>query len=100
MGILSQRDVQRAMTCKKINDYNQEITLSPVMKVSDFMSWPVYTVNETTHLKLVAELMLKQKVSALVVENEHGYVTGIITTIDLLAYLYQMVENEKRPEWT
>lgn len=84
VGILSDRDIQRAMTVKKLNTFQQEVHLDAQILVEDFMSWPVYAVSETTTIKRVAEEMLSQKVSAFVVEDNLGRLKGIITTDDLL----------------
>lgn len=97
VGILSDRDIQRAMISKKISDFQQELHLANDLKVSDFMNWPVYTVSKSTSINKAAELILKHKVSALVVENEQGFVCGIVTTDDLLSYLVQVVNNVEKP---
>lgn len=97
VGILSDRDVQRAMISRKISDFQQEIHLAEDLKVSDFMNWPVYTVSEKTPVNQAAELVLKHKISALVVENDQGFVSGIVTTDDLLSYLVQVVNNVEKP---
>lgn len=97
VGILSDRDIQRAMISKKISDFQQELHLANDLKVSDFMNWPVYTVSKSTSINKAAELILKYKVSALVVENEQGFVCGIVTTDDLLSYLVQVVNNVEKP---
>jgi CBS domain-containing protein len=84
VGILSDRDIQRAMQVKKLNNLQQEIHLDASLVVEDFMSWPVYVVSETTTVKHVAEEMLSQKVSAFLVEDTMGRMKGIITTDDIL----------------
>ncbi len=77
IGILSDRDLQRA-----INVLEQ-------YKVEDFMSWPVYSVSESTSVKRIAEEMISQKVSAFLVEDLNGHLKGIITTDDLLRLLIE-----------
>lgn len=84
IGILSDRDIQRAMTNKKISPLAQESGLSPDLIVEDYMNWPVYTVREETPLKQVAAQMLTQKVSAFLVESCSGKLRGIVTTDDIL----------------
>ncbi len=93
VGILSDRDVQRAMICHKISDFQQEVHLANDIVVCDFMNWPVMTVSENTSINRVASMMLEQKVSALVVENQHGQVAGIVTTSDLLSYLVKVIDG-------
>ncbi len=93
VGILSDRDVQRAMICHKISDFQQEVHLANDIKVSDFMNWPVMTVSENTSIQRVASKLLEQKVSALVVENQQGHISGIVTTTDLLQYLVKVIDG-------
>lgn len=101
VGIISDRDVQKAMVIKKINEFNNEIVIPAEYKIENFMSWPVYTVGEKTHLKLVAEILLKEKISSLIVQNDQGQITGIVTTTDLLAYMVQIIDNIDKPNrWT
>ena len=84
VGILSDRDIDKAMMVKKLNSFRQEMSLDPNILVEDFMSWPVMTVNVDTPIRKVAEQMLEQKISALLVEDTYGQPKGIITTDDLL----------------
>jgi acetoin utilization protein AcuB len=94
VGILSDRDVKKAMAVKKINEFEHEITLPANAKVSNFMSWPVMTINENTSLKKVAEIMIEQKISALVIEDGHGGPGGIVTTEDLLKFMVERMKHE------
>jgi acetoin utilization protein AcuB len=96
VGILSDRDVQRAMSVKKINQFQQQIHLDAEILVEDFMSWPVYSVNETTPIVRVAEEMLSQKVSSFLVEDNAGKIKGIITTDDMLKVLIMEAQDEKQ----
>ena len=101
IGILSDRDVARAMVTKVVTNFQQEINLPSHLKVSEFMSWPVFTATENTPLKNVTETMIKEKISAIVIENDRGYVTGIVTSNDLLAYLCQLLgQNDNKDKWT
>lgn len=84
VGILSDRDIQRAMNVRKLNNFQQEVHLDASIPVEDFMSWPVYVVSENTTVRTVAEQMLNQKLSCFLVQGEDGRVNGIITTDDLL----------------
>lgn len=84
VGILSDRDIQRAMSTHKLNNFQQEVKLDGTLMVEDFMSWPVYVVSEETTLKKVAEEMLDQKVSAFLVQDNLGQMKGIVTTDDFL----------------
>ena len=94
VGIVSSRDVQKAMIIKKLNEFNNEIIIPSDYKIQDFMNWPVVTVRENTHIKLVAEILLTEKISSLVVLDEKSNITGIVTTTDILAYVIKMIEDQ------
>ena len=101
IGMLSDRDVQKAMITKKLDEFYNDAFIPSEFKVSNFMNWPVYTVSEKTPLKTVAEIMIKEKISSLVVENNSGELEGIITTTDMLAYILQSSEEEhSNNHWT
>lgn len=95
VGILSDRDIVRAMNVKKSSHFQQDMELSEELIVKNFMSWPVYTVGESTSLMRTAEEMLKQKVSAFLVEDENSNIKGIITSDDILKVF---ILDEKREE--
>jgi CBS domain-containing protein len=97
VGILSDRDVHQAIKTTRSNHQTIEITLSDQMKVSEFMNWPVYTISENSSAKFALEQMIIQKVSSLVVENNHKMITGIITSDDFLGYL--MVQMQKAEDY-
>ncbi len=102
VGMLSDRDVQKAMITKKLDEFYNEAIIPSEFKVSNFMNWPVYTISEKTKIRTVAEIMIKEKISSLVVENENGALGGIITTTDMLAYVLQSVDEQERSgnNWT
>ena len=88
IGILSDRDVNRAMNPKRPG-------FAPGTLVKDFMSWPVSSVEETRSLRDVAEGMVNDKISAVLVTGVNNKVVGIITSEDLLRYLMQVMKDEK-----
>ncbi|MFZ4715853.1 MAG: HPP family protein [Bacteriovoracaceae bacterium] len=98
IGILSDRDIQRAMQVHRIDKFQQDIELPVEIPVEEFMSWPVYMVNEKTSIKVVAAQMLSQKVSAFLVEDEAGRLKGIITTDDLLKLLLEVEQPSIKEE--
>ena len=95
VGILSDRDIQRAMQVTKVNNFAQNVHLDSSLRVEEFMSWPVYVVSEDTTVNRVAEKMLGQKVSAFLVQDMKGKIKGIITTDDLLKlFLEQQTKQD------
>ncbi|MFY7992364.1 MAG: CBS domain-containing protein [Bacteriovoracaceae bacterium] len=100
-GILSDRDILKAIRADRIDNSRMDLSLNTDLKIKDFMSWPVYTVSESTSIERVTEEVIKQKVSAFVVENNQGEVTGIVTTEDLLKhFLYSLKNNEQKSNYT
>ena len=94
MGILSDRDVQRAMVTDKGDECLEEVYLNIEKKVIEFMSRPIASVQEETPLSEVILLMTSKKISAVMVENRRGKFTGIITTDDLLTCLLNLISRE------
>lgn len=99
-GILSDRDVKRAMdpTCPRFK---------PGAIAADFMTWPVITVDEGTPLVKAIERMLSEKISALVVTREkegdagrngERERVGIITTEDMLHVLHDQLLQSSSQE--
>ena len=82
-GILSIRDVIKAKD--KTNS------------VKSVMTTPVRTVKKTANIKAVIEIMLKYKISAVLVADQTDIV-GIVTTDDLLKLLHQVLEDSENLE--
>lgn len=99
VGILSDRDVLKAMHSNKLNEFRMELSLNSEQKISDYMNFPVLFISETTPIERVAEEILLQKVSAFMVQDPKGKVKGIITTEDLIGFLLITLNklNQKAP---
>ena len=95
VGILSDHDVSKAIHSGTTDHNSVVYTLNNTKKVSDFMNWPVCVVSEESSIKFVVQEMLQQKISAFIVENKNKETTGIVTSEDLLKYLYRLLENEE-----
>jgi acetoin utilization protein AcuB len=97
IGIVSDRDLRRAMKPKKDFSILEEssIEFDPKFKVAEFMSWPVQTVSEYETVHEIADLMIKEKISAVLVIGEHDRPKGIVTSDDLLKLLVKLLEREK-----
>jgi len=87
-GILSDRDVKRAMDPDFPN-------FSPNAVAGDFMNWPVIRVDQATPLAKSVKLMIDQKISAIVV-TKGGKPAGIITSEDMLRVLYEILLHEDK----
>lgn len=93
VGMLSDKDVQRAMVTKVLSPNSSEIRIPSDCRVNTFMKWPVYTINEKTQVKAIVEIMIREKISSLVVEDDHGHIEGIVTTTDMLAFILQNMKK-------
>ena len=97
IGILSDRDLQRAMVRKsKAPDLVRDdasYEFEEKATAQDFMSWPVQAVSDDTPIQTVAARMLHEKISAVLVKNERGQIHGILTTDDLLKLLLALLER-------
>ncbi len=98
IGILSDRDLYRAMTPQPVHTFDDEpFNFDSSLKVKDFMSWPALSVGENESLPQVAERFIREKISAFLVTNPKGLYVGIITTDDLLRVLAAQ-EVQKQPQ--
>ena len=95
VGMLSDRDIQRATNVNMVNEVEQEVTFDPHQMVEDFMNWPVQTVDEKISVVELAKIMIAEKVSALVVNAPNYYMKGIVTTDDMLQYLIELLSTSE-----
>ena len=97
VGILSDRDVNRAMHSHVVNSGSQmkteEVSFEPEATVQDYMSWPVKTFDKDRLIKDVAKEMIREKISAFLVTDGRNEISGIITTEDLLRVLIEVLEG-------
>ena len=94
-GILSDRDVNRAIKADRTHNNTMDLKLSDKLKVREFMNWPVFTISETASIKFALEQLILQKISALVVEDKDRKITGIVTTNDFLGMLMVKMQREE-----
>ncbi|MCM0607275.1 MAG: CBS domain-containing protein [Xanthomonadaceae bacterium] len=93
IGILSDREIQRDMKPSK-QGIELELSFDPKFSVKDFMRFPALQVRVESPLSEIVERMLKEKVSAYIVTNEHHSI-GIVTTEDILKLVSQMLKEGK-----
>lgn len=79
IGILTERDLVRNVCAKDVS-----ASKTPTVSI---MSAPVATVNRDALVERAADLMIKNKVRHLAVEDNYGNIIGVITTTDLARYL-------------
>lgn len=98
VGILSDRDLLRAASPEgqraALAVADRKPSFGPELLAKDFMSWPVRCVLESEPLRSVAEKMLAEKISAVVVVGADNHARGIVTTDDLLRVLITMLNDD------
>ena len=87
IGVLSDRDVQRAVKG------NGNSTIIEGAVVRDFMAWPIRSVEGQTDLRVVATMMIDEKISSVLV-TKSGFVVGIVTTEDMLKVLLELLGDD------
>jgi CBS domain-containing protein len=101
IGVVSERDLMKALHIEIEDFYSVLVkreSFDPKLYVRDVMSWPIKSVDEETPLLDVIDIMLKSKVSSLMVTKSQA-VVGILTTDDLLEILKQHVSNTHATFW-
>ena len=96
IGILSDRDLQRAMSPIKNAKQGNELTFKfdPKFKVKEFMSAPVRSISKEMNVKDAALCMLKEKISMFLVVDQEMKAQGIVTTDDMLKLLVSLLEKD------
>jgi len=96
IGILSDRDLQRAMTptTAKENGMEDGVEFNESFLAKDFMSWPVRSISKDVSVEDLAKRMLIEKVSAFLVTDHNRVALGIVTTDDLIKLLIELLKKE------
>ena len=96
IGILSDRDVQRAMTVMSSGNSKSNY-IQNHKKVVDFMTTTLHTINDTASLENVIRDMVEMKISCFLVKSGSNEIVGIVTTDDFLLYLLDLLGEQKNP---
>ncbi len=100
VGILSDRDLARALRMEVEVSRSVPVTSYQFPKgllVRDFMSTPVRTVHRNTDIKIIADTMIREKISCVLVAGQGDRaLDGIVTSEDLLKLLSRLL-TEKEP---
>ncbi len=97
VGILSDRDIQRAMTVIISPENKHTAVIQKHKKVSEYMSSPVHKMKDTEPVSKLVREMVNRKVSCTIIENDLGKDIGIMTTEDLLILLLDILEKKAAP---
>ncbi|MGZ3696233.1 MAG: CBS domain-containing protein [Bdellovibrionota bacterium] len=83
VGVISDRDVKRAMD-PDTSEFSADC------RVGDYMNWPVIAVEQSDSLVGILDIMIEQKISAMVI-TKNGGISGIITSEDLMKLLRELL---------
>ena len=78
VGIITTTDLVNIYT-----NADQERHIDPWDEVSKFMSSPVVTIKEQDSVKSASKIMSERRFHHLVVVDENGKLTGIVSSIDI-----------------
>lgn len=96
VGILSDRDIQRAMTVIITSDNKTQGLIQGHKKVSEYMSSPVHKMKVTDPIEQMVREMINRKVSSFIIEDELSNDIGIITSEDLLILLLDFLQKKEK----
>jgi CBS domain-containing protein len=95
VGMVTMRDVCRGAVAEG-KDVGETI-------VRDLMSQPVLSVHPLNNIMKATELMAKHRIKRLAVVDKYNRVVGIITTMDIVSHLPELVEvmfkTWVKPQW-
>jgi acetoin utilization protein AcuB len=95
VGIISDRDVQRAMKKNKNSPITElSFEFDEDDRISDYMNWDIKEIAPTETLSHVIDLMLNKKISTVLVAEVKSYPIGIITTDDMLRLLKTLLHGK------
>lgn len=95
VGMLSDRDIQKASTVIVSADNKIHTQINRTKKVSEFMSFPVFKAKSTERIEKVTREMINRKLSCVIVMDGLGRDVGIITTEDLMILLLDILEKRE-----
>ncbi len=87
IGVLSDRDIQRAITVVSTPNEKTSFHIQKHKKVSEYMSSPVFKMRCDERLDKLIREVLDRKISSVLIEDEDYNDMGIITTQDLMLVL-------------
>lgn len=92
VGIISDRDIERASTLIKSEDKTEK-HIQEYKKVTDYMTAPVLKMKTSDTVEALTREMVRHKVSSYIIVDENFHPVGIMTTEDLLLLLLEKLEK-------
>lgn len=95
VGIVSDRELRRPDWVDEAVDITHVYYLDDAMLVGDIMIKDVLVVHTYDSLRKAAKLLLDNKIGAVPVLDKTEAIVGILSAVDLLRALYDMVSDDK-----
>ena len=97
VGVITDRDLKRASASDATTlDIHELLYLLSRIKVKDIMTKNPITVSPNFSIEETAQILIKNKISAVPVLNDNDQVVGIITQTDLFRVLTTLTGIDKR----
>ena len=95
IGVISDRELRRPNWVDEANDISHVYYLDNRMQVRDVMIEKVHVLHTYDTLHKAVKLLLKNHIGAAPVLDKTGTVVGMLSAIDLLRALEDMIEQQK-----
>lgn len=93
LGIVSDRDLRRPNWVDEAPDVTHVYTLDNHMELRDIMTTNVMTVSTYDRVQKAVRIMYEHRFGALPVLNKEGRLAGMLSAIDLLGVLDEMLDE-------
>jgi len=94
VGIVSDRELRRPDWVDESRDITHVYYLDDAMSVSNVMIKEVHVIHTYDSLRKAARLLLDSRIGAAPVLDKTGAVVGMLSAVDLLRALYDMVSED------
>ena len=95
LGVISDRELRRPNWVDEANDISHVYYLDNSMQVRDVMIRKVHVLHTYDTLHKAVALLLKNHIGAAPVLDKTGMVVGMLSAIDLLRALEDIIEQQK-----
>lgn len=96
IGIISDRELRRPNWVDEAQDITHVYLLDNSMNVSDVMITNVHTLHTYDTLNKAVNLLLEEGIGAAPVLDKTGTLVGMLSSIDLLRALSDMIKEQKK----
>ncbi len=95
LGMISQRDLRRPDWVDEAPDLSHDYQLDDLMEVQSLMSTNLIVVHTYDSIGKATHLLRQHQIGALPVLDKHDRLAGILSTVDLLRVLEQLLGEEE-----